>query len=320
MRFALSRRLNGGLVFDIPLARRTMVDAYVRLLTCECTSIAAMRGLHVSTEQMSVWSAVAKYFVPKTVEKIIAALAVVLGARHYLREGHDWGIFQKMLRDHAIASLFDGNTLVNLNVIAQQLRSLAEHGSRRDAGATEEADQRLEALFSLDTALPIFETGRQELYNRGRDDILQGVKSVLVRLESLEGNTDGTLKDIKRLAGELDQEIEQLSAAVLSAPIISGNTFNQSPDYFAKAERHCTLHAAAACLHMWVHNRDLLGGSFATGAWLILALETCLHDLQPGRESSLLSAYTENVSQELVRQFREDQLFSILPLQLASIG
>lgn len=322
MRFALSRRLNGSLVFDIPLTLRTMVDAYVRLLICECTSIAAMRGLHVLTEQMSVWSAVTKYFVPKTVEKIIGTLAVVLGARHYLREGHDWGIFQKMLRDQAIAGLFDGNTLVNLNVIAQQLRSLAEHGSRRDADGMEEADQRLEALFSLGAALPAFETERQELFNRGCDDILQGVKSVVVRLDSLVGSTkldDGVLENIKRLAGELDQEIEQLSATILRAPITSGNTFNQSPDSFEQAERHCTLHAAVACLHMWLYNLDLLGGFFATGTWLVLALETCLRDLQPRRESSLPFTYTESVSQELVRQFQDDQLFSILPLQLASL-
>jgi alkylation response protein AidB-like acyl-CoA dehydrogenase len=321
-RFALSRRLYGGLVFDIPLTQRTMVDAYVRLLTCECTSIAAMRGLHVAPEQMSVWSAVAKYYVPATVEKVVAALAVVLGARHYLREGHDWGIFQKVLRDQAIAGLFDGNTVVNLNVIAQQQRSLAEHGRRRDAGEAEEADRRLEDLFSLGAALPAFEAGRQELFNRGRDDITQCVKGALARLESLggEGKLDeGVLENVKRLAGELEREIGQLSATILRAPVTSGNTFNQSPDSFEQAERHCTLHAAAACLHMWLHNLDLLGGSFAAGTWLALALDACLRDLQPGRESSLPSAYTEIVARELVRQFREDQLFSILPLQLATV-
>ena len=82
---------------------------------------------------MSVWSAVAKYFVPVRVEALVRELAVVPGARHYLREGHFFGHFQKLMRDNAVAGLFDGSTVINLNAISQQRGQLYE--SRAGSGA-----------------------------------------------------------------------------------------------------------------------------------------------------------------------------------------
>src|SRR3569623_1901131 len=66
--FAMIRRRYGGSVFDIPMARQVLTVAFVDILICDCMATAAARGLHVATEQFSVWSAVVKYFVPTTLE------------------------------------------------------------------------------------------------------------------------------------------------------------------------------------------------------------------------------------------------------------
>jgi alkylation response protein AidB-like acyl-CoA dehydrogenase len=128
--FALSRRLYGDTVIAIPHARGALVDCFLDLLICDCTAIAAARALHAATGQLGLWSAVVKYFVPTTAEDLIRTLSVLLGARYYLREGHAGGVFQKVLRDNAVVSLFDGSTVVNLNAIGLELRNLARiaHG------------------------------------------------------------------------------------------------------------------------------------------------------------------------------------------------
>jgi hypothetical protein len=91
---------------------------------------------------------------------------------------------------------------------------------------------------------------------------------------------------------------------------------DQSPELFEIAKKYCTLHAAAACLHMWLYNRKTLGDFFAKGEWLVLSLHRLLRTLRP-LPYSLSQAYEENLAQELLKLHREDKLFSIVPFQLA---
>jgi alkylation response protein AidB-like acyl-CoA dehydrogenase len=133
--FALRRQLYGDSVFAIPYTRSLLVHAFVDLLMCDCAAIAAARALHVVPAQMSLWSAVIKYFVPTTIEQVIRDLSVVLGARYYVRVAHWEGIFQKLVRDNALVSLFDGSSVVNLHAIALQLRSLARRRTQVHADA-----------------------------------------------------------------------------------------------------------------------------------------------------------------------------------------
>ena len=122
--FALTRRLYGGSVFDIPHARSTLSNAFIDLLICDCVAISAARALQACPGQASVWSAVAKYLVPATVEKVMRDLSVVLGARFFLRDGHPWNMFQKMVRDSSIVSVFEGSTMVQLQALGLQLEQL----------------------------------------------------------------------------------------------------------------------------------------------------------------------------------------------------
>ena len=162
--FALRRKLYGAAIFTIPHTRQTLVDAFIDLLICECLVIAAVRALHVLPEQMTLFSAIVKYYVPTTIENVMRNLSMVLAARYYLRDVHWFGIFQKMLRDNAITPLFDGSTPVNLQTIALHLRQ-EKRGESID----------LATLFNLHSPLPSFAPEKLELTNRGRNDILNNL-------------------------------------------------------------------------------------------------------------------------------------------------
>ena len=315
--FALERKLYGDTVWALPYPRQTLVDAFVDLLVCECTTIGAARGAHVAPAQMGVWSAVVKYYVPTTVEAVVRSLAGVLGARYYLREGHQWGIFQKLVRDNAIISLFDGNTAVNLQVIAQQLRFLIEY----EPGATCELEQqaRLAHIFALDAPVGELDPAGLGLSNRGRDDLTQSLPAARAWLEHLRATHDGDpalLDDLATLtAALLEAQAAQVTLRA-AGEARYGRQFTKSPAIFELAKRHCALHAAAACLQMWRYNRTRLGGWFGAGEWLALALERLLQTLGL-RVEVCPPAYGERLAAVLHDLFDADQLFSILGYRLA---
>lgn len=312
MDFALTRRLYGDSVFAIPHARRLLCDAFIDLLICECLSIACARSIHVEPEQMSLRSAVSKFFVPTTVEKILKSLSVVMGARQYLRQEHYDGVFQKIYRDNAILSLFDGSTAVNLHAIGTQLGQL----TRRVEHA--ELSNRLVHIFSLRQTLPDFDPAALELHNKGRDSILQGFTLSLEKLWSIrpkDAEERATLELIGDRARAILTEVEKQRERVTAS--LRDNGFNKSPEMFEQAERYCALEAAACCVHMWVHNREELGEFFGRGDWLVLSLERLLVRL--GRRRTILPReHEQRVAGELERLYNERRVFSVVPFRLGT--
>lgn len=320
--FALARKLYGDSVFAIPHARRLLCDAFIDLLICECLTIASARSIHVEPEQMSLRSAIGKYLVPTMVEKLLKSLSVVLGARQYLRQEHCHGIFQKVYRDNAILSLFDGSTVVNLHAIALQLGHLtrrSEHANERQS----ELSNRLARIFSLTQPLPDFDPAALTLHNRGRDSILQGFALSLEKLSSLSSPSSIAPKDtrdsatlalIESRARAIMAEVESQCEFITAS--LKDSAFNKSPEMFEQAERYCLLEAAACCVHLWVHNRETLGEFFEQGDWLVLSLERLLVRL--GQRRRVLPAeHEQRVAQEMERLYHEQQLFSVVPFQLA---
>src|SRR5262249_15745656 len=152
-------------------ARRILVDAFADMLVCECVSLAAARALHAAPARMSVWSAVAKYFVPVRIEQVFKELATLMGARHFLRQDHDSGIFQKHMRDSSLAGLFDGSTLIKLTAVAQQLKQIW----KTPQAASGRSGRIPHEVFRLDAPLPHFDPALLELTNRGCDEITQSL-------------------------------------------------------------------------------------------------------------------------------------------------
>ena len=318
LNFVNSRVLYNKTVLDIPQPRQTLVDAFLDILLCDCETIGSARGFHVIPEQFSVWAAVVKYFVTTRLESVVNNVSVVLGARFYFREEHDWGIFQKTLRDNSIISMFDGSSIVNLHALILQFRQIAKYRARRTDKIMDGIQSRLETIFSLEKPVPRFEPEKLELFGRGADDVLQGLEIALGQLADLkdESEIDAEVLDkIGTLTSVILEELDAFDQIIGNSKFEFGH--DQSPELFELAKKYCTLHTAAACVHMWIYNRKVLGDFFAKGEWLVLCLHRLLSPwrMMPGVFSPV---YSENVAQELLKLHRENKMFSIVPFQLAT--
>ncbi|TRU70845.1 MAG: acyl-CoA dehydrogenase [Microcystis viridis Mv_BB_P_19951000_S69] len=315
--FAVNRVIYQKTVMDLPQPRRTLVDAFLDILICDCETIPAARGFHIIPEQFSVWASVVKYFVTVRLEEMVNSVYVVLGSRFYMREEHEFGIFQKLLRDNSIISMFDGSSIVNLHALILQLRPLTKYRARRNSRTMSALKTRLEAIFSLEKSVPPFEPNNLELFGRGMDDSLQGLEIALDMLEGLKDSQEvdqEVLENLLMLGNLVLEELNAHDEQISQSKFEYGH--DQSPELFEIAKKYCTLHAASACLHTWLYNRSILGEFFARGEWLVLSLHRLLRTLRP-LPYTLSEVYVENVAQELLKLYRENQHFSIVPFQLA---
>ncbi|MEM9944846.1 MAG: acyl-CoA dehydrogenase, partial [Cyanobacteria bacterium P01_D01_bin.36] len=324
LNFAVNRKLYNKTVVDMPHARRTLSNAFLDMLICDCVNIGAARGFHVATDQFSVWSAVDKYFVPVTLEQVMKDTSVVLGSRFYMRDEHDSGVFQKALRDSAIISMFDGSSVVNLHALILQRRQLAKARVRirKKPEKLAAVQARLQQSFSLSEAVPTFDPNRLELISRGADDVMQGIEGTIALLEELktENPSQTVLSQVLELSRIILEELDAQDELITHSAFEHGH--DQSFESFELAKQYCRLHAAMACILMWVHNRELaeLGDFFAKGEWLVLSLHRLLSHFRMTpllSEASSLGTYHENVAQELLRLHQTDKMFSIVPFQLA---
>jgi alkylation response protein AidB-like acyl-CoA dehydrogenase len=315
--FALERRLYGETVYQIGHARWTLADAFVDLLVADCVATAGARASQVLPEQMSVLSALVKYFVPTLLDETVRALAVVLGARHYVRAGHPWSHFQKLERDLAVVALFDGSTLVNLTAIAQQLRQLPD--GRDHPGQPEEGEMagRLADVFGLGRPLPPFAPARLALSSRGRDDLIAGLPAAAARARALAPSLEPAVAAAldARLA-DLIAELAAQAAELAALRERVGQGLARDPALLALARRRCLVQAGAACLQTWLHGRDELDGYVAAGGWLALALERLLRMAGAAPPASQ-PALREQAAGELLARHQADRLFALVPLRLA---
>ncbi|NCR76845.1 MAG: acyl-CoA dehydrogenase family protein [Microcystis aeruginosa K13-06] len=315
--FAVNRVIYHKTVMDLPQPRRTLVDAFLDILICDCETIPAARGFHIIPEQFSVWASVVKYFVTVRLEEMVNSVYVVLGSRFYMREEHEFGIFQKLLRDNSIISMFDGSSIVNLHALILQLRPLTKYRAKRNSRTMSALKTRLEAIFSLEKSVTPFEPNNLELFGRGMDDSLQGLEIALDMLEGLKNSDEvdpEVLENLLMLGNLVLEELNAHDEQISQSKFEYGH--DQSPELFEIAKKYCTLHAASACLHTWLYNRSILGEFFARGEWLVLSLHRLLRTLRP-LPYTLSEVYVENVAQELLKLYRENQHFSIVPFQLA---
>ena len=310
--FARSRNLYGARAIAMPQVRRTLVEAFLDLVIGDCLTMACARAVHQTPEQMRLYSAVVKYYVPQSLEESIERLGVVLGARHYLREEHWHGMFQKLLRDNVVVR-YHFNAALNLTTIGVHLRDLAQHRASPHADAAA-LQTRLASIFDLNYPLRDFDPNALSLYTRGRDDFLNGLDLALEQLHQLAPSAL-----LQCLVAQVERVLEERQAADDEQREVAsrlGSEYSRSPELFEQAERYCVLEAAACCVHIWLHNRERLGEFFGRGDWLVLSLERLLMRL--GQHRDVLPAeYEERVAAEMERLFDEERLFSIVPLQLA---
>ena len=313
--FAAGRRLYGASVDQLPHAQDVLANAYVSQLMAECVAIVAARGLHGHPSQFATWSSVAKVQVTQLVDHATHQLATVLGARHYLREGHGEGMFQKFLRDGAIVSVFDGSSAVCLDSLATLLPALVRGRARGQAQPVD-----TQALFDLGRPLPPLAFDRLDLSGRGRDAVLESLPALLDALRNLRADAicqDATVQALRTAAEAVGDALAALDAQVLGEPGAPTGRRN-SARRFAQARRYANLHTAVSALGLWLHNRASLGEFFQAGLWLQAVLERggSSHfqcgDLEP--------ALAVAMHAQLDRQRRERHMFSLLAWPLAEAG
>jgi alkylation response protein AidB-like acyl-CoA dehydrogenase len=267
--FALQRQLYGGSAVKLPYVRRLIAQSLAIMLVCEAVSTAAARSLHTTPSQASVWSSVVKYFVPTMIERVLQDLATVLGARHYLRMGCDAGIFQKILRDNAVVSFFDGSTGVNLNNIVFQMYPMSVGRSSRHRVTSLDFATRFGQIFSVAQPLPDLRVGDFALVSRGESDVFDGL--ALLLQQSDESQIDHGLAATRPLAGELLRLLEKLDVGIVNA----GRAEKKSGgEHFELAKRFCTLHALIAAIATLAFSRRQVAIEFQDGEWLLLAART----------------------------------------------
>lgn len=172
--FARERRLYGKRAIDIPIVRARLATCFARILAADSMARCASRAIVALPRELSILSAIAKCFVPTEAEDVGRELGVLLGARHYIRSELPWGVFQKLMRDNAVVSLFDGSTPVNLSLIAAQLRALGAWLSVRalDVSA-EQLLARADSLMRIDGSCAGWPAQHElRLNNEGRDSIV----------------------------------------------------------------------------------------------------------------------------------------------------
>jgi alkylation response protein AidB-like acyl-CoA dehydrogenase len=304
--FAVSRKLYGASLATVPMVARALSSVFADLLLWDGAALAAARGLHVVPSEMSVWSAVIKYAVPVEIERILRELAVVHGARHYLRSG----VFQKIMRDVAVVSLFDGNTAVNLQAITLQLRSLL---------AARPSPQIPTALFRVTDPLPPFDGSQLDLANGGNDTVMRSLDAPDAAADEARRRSlpPAAIDRIFALASALAVARQALLTRTTALWDRDGRRAHASPEAFAIAGDYARLHGAAAALFFWRDN-DVVLGELAGSEWIDVAVCRTLLSLNAVAVPPPGSGAYDFLLSHLLRLHRDDLMFSLLPARLAS--
>jgi hypothetical protein len=126
---------------------------------------------------------------------------------------------------------------------------------------------------------------------------------------------------LARLGALVLSEIERHESLLASIDIVDRRELLKSPELVDAAKRHCLLYAAAAALHVWWANRGRFSGAsgafFDDGQWLALCLHRWIEQLHPGRAERVPRAFRARAAAELQRRYEEDEMYSVVPLQLA---
>ncbi|WP_046726506.1 acyl-CoA dehydrogenase [Streptomyces humi] len=320
--FLAGRQLYGGPAGDIPYVTESLAGAYLSLLVAECESLVAMRGLHLYTEEFSIWGNLAKVQAARLVDTSAKVLARALGARYFMRAPEHAGMFQKMLRDGAVVSVFDGSEPVCLDSIALQLLAMAK-------AHTQPRDEDWSTLYDLRAPLPAFDPARVSVFGRGRDATFASLPALIARLAgtaATDGCPESRLAALRESAEELRRDLDALyerageirRSPAARTPQPSETAKTTSPRLIRVAEELCSLHAKVAALGIWLYNRDHLDAFFADGTWLAAALaREEIHrydagDLDPVAARQLLDRMTA--------QRDGNELFSLRTVRLADPG
>ncbi|BBN83585.1 isovaleryl-CoA dehydrogenase [Pseudoalteromonas sp. A25] len=297
--FAQNRALYQKTVLSMPTVQQGLGRSFAKLLLAEILATASIRAVSHASRSLSMYSAACKYWVPRQTELALDELKVILGARYYLREEHCSGIFQKMLRDNAVVSLFDGSSQVNLGLISAQTNAISAQLLK-----TPSCHEELSQWFSLDESKPFAALDQQQfaVNNAGQDPILS---AFLARFS--DGSQNHLPPSVMTQCLILKQRILSWCDDVQTLQQTEQNE-PTSVVRFNKAKQYTTLLSAACCALFIIHNEThpLLGNADIATDLLSLVLND---DDMWLPSKALLEALDE--------QNQHHKLFSLFPISLA---
>jgi alkylation response protein AidB-like acyl-CoA dehydrogenase len=307
--YAHQRVLYGAPIYHLPAVRDHLVKASLDLLIAECVTFPVARSLSFAPLRLSLWSSVVKCLVPFLGERVVDDIGALLAARGYMREGVAHGIFQKLQRDHASTTIFEGTTHVNLGLIAAQLPLLT-----KPPAATRTQDPLLAALFDRTVRPPLWRPDGQALgfSCQRRDEITQQLTTTISQL--LAAAHQHALPPVTDRLRQLLPRITALYVR-LQADVTAAGADTNSVAALERARRHCDLHAMASCMLTYLHNHTHLGGAFTDGGWLVLCLQRLLQRTHP--DTTLDAEYLPALEEALADQAGRHRWFSLLSLAAA---
>lgn len=175
--FVTTRHLYGDDLIALPAVRRLIARASLHLHQADALALLACRVAGEAPEQLSVLSAVVKLAVPALCQRVIDDSVTLLGARYYLREA-PYAHVQKLCRDAALVTLFDGSAEVNRHVLAGQLSALVAARASEVATRGDEARALLRRAGTLDEPAAVLDLGELRTSARGRDDVLNALSDL----------------------------------------------------------------------------------------------------------------------------------------------
>ena len=311
MGFARDRRIFGNPLVGLPLTRRQLADAFADIFTGEIMVTGASRALHYAPKRMYLLSSLVKFTVPTTMERLMGTLSVLIGARYYLRFGFAKGVFQKVLRDLGMTGFVDGNTIVNLRVVGNQMPLAFEKTFQAwEEGLSAKDSETLRNLYDPGIKVPPPKWTKLDLQNNGTDLAFMGLADALRHLEghaSPRALACGRelMAAIRDLAERWRRENERL-----------GRKFLQSAEFYDIAEQYCLLNAAAACVQYADVARDSVPEALRDVDWLAYCVNRILQRFDPYRRIPTAEE-VDDMFRGLERLYDENRAFSTIAYRYA---
>lgn len=213
LEFAVTSSAAGGPPARRSSTRSTLGTAVADGLLAEAVMVAAAREMHHATHEMALVSSLAKFLVPNTVDLLVREIAPFLGERSQLLGVAGAGGFQKLARDNRVVGIFDGNSMVNLNMIVNEFGTITRPDDPVDASLVV-ASMRHDA--APDGWL---DPGRLRLVTRRGSRLLRALPGLVDLL-----GPRASARPARRIASELDRVVA-LAASAPRAAMPSARSF-----------------------------------------------------------------------------------------------
>ena len=248
--FLSLRVLYGRPALTLPLVERDMAVATSRMVAAECVALMSTRMASTYPGHLAWMSASASIFVSSQLAKAMNGLSVLLGARHYVREGRHC-LFQKLTRDLPWFTLLDQPAADLTTDIAQHLRAMSAQDGKPSLGPADSA--RINQTFDLAYPLKVGVEHLMTPQAHACDPFSEALARLACALErrdlgpggrAMLGLCNRILKEKTRLATKVRGELAHLP--------------DHHPDWSSACARHVSLFGATCLLLAWYHNLDMV--------------------------------------------------------------